>query len=447
MCIHEKNDIDKRLLLFGVFFCLYTNAFAGDFFSAKVVNAQTGIPVSNAVVTVDDHVVTSDEQGQFKIALTSPRAGFRAVGYRSTFIDVIDTGKAPATIALPPITPRGLYLSVYGISSSVLREPVMKLIESTALNAVVIDVKGDRGIIPYDTSIKLAQDIGANTPRLAPRLHELISCLRDKGIYTIARIVVFKDNILAQSRPKMAIKNSKGELWRDREGLAWTEPYNKEVWDYNIAVAVEAAQMGFDEIQFDYLRFPDERGPVYTIDNTQTQRVASISGFLKQAREQLLSYNVFVAADLFGYVIWNSSDTHIGQQLEAVVAHLDYISPMLYPSGFQYGIPGYQAPLEDPYATVYYTLKRASTRTGLSAQRFRPWLQAFRDYAFDKRRFTADEIHSQINAAEQFGSHGWMLWNPRNVYPPEWFKGSDYGGSALCGLGEDTYRSSHLIER
>jgi hypothetical protein len=150
--------------------------------------------------------------------------------------------------------------------------------------------------------------------------------------------------------------------------------------------------------------------------NTRENRVKTISGFLMEARKRLLPYNVFLSADIFGYVCWNLNDTNIGQTLEDLTSHVDYLSPMLYPSGFQYGIPGYRIPVTNPYEIVHLSLKRAQERTRLPPVRFRPWLQAFRDYAFDKRFFADREIRDQINAGEKFGSHGWMLWNPQNIY-------------------------------
>jgi hypothetical protein len=176
------------------------------------------------------------------------------------------------------------------------------------------------------------------------------------------------------------------------------------------------SSLGFDEIQFDYVRFPDRRGVVFGVANNEANRVAAISGFIAAARQRLAPYNVFLSADLFGYVAWNQNDTDIGQTLASVAPNVDYISLMLYPSGFQFGIPGYRNPVANPYETVHLTLKRASQRTGLAPVHFRPWLQAFKDYAFDKRHFTKDEIKAQVRASEQFGSSGWMLWNPRNAY-------------------------------
>ena len=140
-----------------------------------------------------------------------------------------------------------------------------------------------------------------------------------------------------------------------------------------------------------------------------------MEGFFKEARRRLTPFNVFLAVDAFGYVCWNPGDTKIGQNLEHLSGIVDYVSPMLYPSSFQYGIPGYRKPVEHPYEIIRLSLDQALRRTQLTPLHFRPWLQAFRDYAFG-RPFTAGEIRSQIKAAEDFGANGWMLWNPRNQY-------------------------------
>jgi hypothetical protein len=145
-------------------------------------------------------------------------------------------------------------------------------------------------------------------------------------------------------------------------------------------------------------------------------RTAAIAGFLADARRQLAPYNVYLAADIFGYVCWNRDDTGIGQQLDAIAPNVDYLSPMLYPSGFQFGIPGIRNPVANSYAIVRQSLAEAQARLNISPRRFRPWLQAFRDYAFDRRRFDAGEVAEQIRAAEDFGSDGWMLWNAGNIY-------------------------------
>ncbi len=319
-------------------------------------------------------------------------------------------------VALTPLRVKGLYVSFYGIGSKLVREPVLALAASRKLNTLVIDVKGDRGMIPYRSDVPLASQIGANKIITVRDAHALIEDLHSRGLYLIARIVTFKDNPLAEAHPELAIRNPQGTLWRDKEGLAWVDASKKEAWNYPIDIAVEAAKNGFDEIQFDYVRFPDAVGVAYSVPNTAENRVNSLIGFFTEARRRLSAYPVFIAADIFGYTAWNLNDTGIGQQIEKIGPLLDYICPMLYPSGFRFGIPGFRSPTENPYETVRLSLERAIARTKLPSNRFRPWLQAFRDYAFDKRVFGATEIGSQIKAADDAGAGGWMLWNPRNVY-------------------------------
>ena len=384
--------------------------------TGRVIDFFTGKPVKGALVTLNSDVVLTDENGIFTVNTALSKLAVRAPGYGRTEQTIVALDSTPQEIKLMPFTPKALYLSFYGIGDRGLRESAVKLIEETELNTLVIDVKGDKGMIPYKSSIPLAAEVGAQRITTVKEMAPLMRSLKEKGIYTIARIVVFKDNPLALARPDWAIKTQSGEMWRDRENLAWMDPFNKEVWDYNINIAMEAAQYGFDEIQFDYVRFPDSSGPRFSMPNTEENRVQAISGFLMEARRKLTPYNVFLSADIFGYVCWNLNDTKIGQRLEDLVTHLDYLCPMLYPSGFQYGIPGYRNPVANPYEIIYLSLKRAQERTNLPSHRFRPWLQAFRDYAFDGRYFNDKEIMGEIRAADGFGSHGWMLWNPRNYY-------------------------------
>ncbi len=384
----------------------------------RVVDAETGKPVPGALVTLDGRVaLQTNEYGLFPIRPAVSRIAARAYGYaREEQTLNSKMVKSTVELRLRPIKPKALYLTVYGIGSKALREKALQLVETTELNALVIDVKGDRGIIPYKSSLPMASAIGAQKVIMVKDIRGLLQSLKERGIYTIARIVVFKDELLGSARPDLTIKTGEGKIWRDRENLIWLDPSRKEVWDYIIDVAVEAAQNGFDEIQFDYVRFPDHKGLAFGIPNTEENRVGAISGFLGEARKRLAPYNVFVSADIFGYVAWNFDDTQIGQKIDRLAPFVDYISLMLYPSGFQHGIPRYRNPVANSHKIVYLTLKRAQERTGLPAVRFRPWLQAFRDYAFDRRHFRGREIREQIRAAEDFGANGWMLWNPRNIY-------------------------------
>ena len=412
--IHFKCSITLLLILFLL---IPNDIFAYSI--GKVVDFFTRKPLKGAIIVNNhsSHIEQTDENGMFCIKNNGDKVGVRAYGYlRADQAIVPPLNGAPQEIKLFPFAPKALYLSFYGIGARSLRESALRLIQETELNALVIDVKGDKGMIPYRSSIPLASEVGAQKIITVKDMNSLIRTLKEKRVYTIARIVVFKDDLLALKMPDLAVKTQRGDIWRDREHLAWVDPFKKEVWDYNIQIAIEAAQYGFDEIQFDYVRFPDASDLRFSMPNTEENRVRAISGFLMEAKKRLKPYNVFLSADIFGYVCWNLNDTCIGQKLEELVTHLDYLSPMLYPSGFQYGIPGYRIPVANPYEIVYLTLKRAQERSRLSSVRFRPWLQAFRDYAFDKRSFNGTEIRRQIRAAEEFGSHGWMLWNPCNTY-------------------------------
>lgn len=410
------------IILFLMFIVLFPEYATGQT-SGKVVDFFTKKPINGAFVTLGNNVVLTDENGTFTVKTAVDKIAVRAYGYlRTEQIVTPPPITRPLEINLIPFTPKALYLTFWGIGNRTLRESALKLIEETELNALVIDVKSDRGMIPYKSSIPIASQVDAQRIITVKDIKGLIKSLKEKGIYLIARIVVFKDDLLALAMPDLAVKTRGGEIWRDGEKLAWVDPFKKDVWDYDINIAVEAAQYGFDEIQFDYVRFPDAAGLVFSMPNTEENRIKAVSGFLMEAKKRLVPYNVFLAADIFGYVCWNLNDTDIGQKLENLAPILDFLSPMLYPSGFQYGIPGYRNPVANPHEIVYLSLKKAQDRTHLPSVRFRPWLQAFRDYAFDRRYFKGLQIREQIDAAEKFGSHGWMLWNPHNIYYPDGLK-------------------------
>ncbi len=383
----------------------------------KVVDQKTGAPIADATVTLGDKVAGTDGAGRFHVEGTGTDLKARAPGYRAAQVALGASNGEGATVQLSAFEPNALYLTVYGIGSKALRGGALKLIANGDANALVIDIKGDRGLVDYPSAIPLAAANGARKVTTIGNLAALVKSLHDSGVYAIARIVTFKDNPLATYRPDLAVKRKDGSLYRDREGLAWTDPFQPDVWNYNIAIAVEAAKAGFDEIQFDYVRFPDSsQALVLAKASTQASRVEAIAGFLAEARRRLAPYNVFTAVDFFGYVTWNLNDTGIGQRLAELAQSADYLSPMLYPSGFQYGIPGYKNPVTHPYEIVRLSLEQARKRLGISPKRFRPWLQVFRDYAFDRRAFDADELAAQIRAAGDFGADGWMMWNARNVY-------------------------------
>jgi hypothetical protein len=392
-------------------------ATAAHAFDGKVVNGQTKEPVEGALVTLGGQVVRTDPNGAFHLEGTGEILKLRAPGYTRRELTTAELGNPVSEIALTPFKVKALYLTVYGVASKKLREAALEAIKLNNMNALVIDIKGDRGFIPFKVDIPLAEEIGAQKTILIKDMPALMASLKERGLYLIARIVVFKDDPLAAAKPQWAVKMAGGGVFRDREKLRWVDPFRREVWDYNIAIAKTAAELGFDEVQFDYVRCPDKKGVVFSQPNNMDNRTAAVTGFLEAAHQALAPYNVMVAADIFGYVSWNLNDTGIGQKIDAAVKAVDVVSPMLYPSGYHLGIPNYRNPVQHPYEIVYLSLKRSQERTGASPLRFRPWLQAFRDYAFHGGDFKEERMRIQIKAADEFGTSGWMFWNPRNIYP------------------------------
>lgn len=374
-----------------------------------VLDKATQKPIYNAIVTSGNKEYRTDTNGTFSVP-TASVIGVRAVGYERKFY------KSGGKMYLERVIPKALYLSSFGATSSKLMGNAKHLIRSTEINALVIDIKMDRGQIAFKTANPIANKIGAQEVILFKDLPKFVADLHKEGIYVIARIVSFKDTPYITAHPQYAVKKTDGTLFKDKEGLYWIDASHKEPWKYIIDIAEESAKAGFDEIQFDYVRFPDRKGIKFAVENNQANRVQAISGFLESARKRLVPYNVFVSADIFGYVSWHDADIEIGQRVDALAPFVDYLSPMLYPSGFNAGIPGYANPVAANYEIVKHSLDKALQKSGGSPLAYRPWLQAFRDYAFDRRIYGEKEIRDQIRASEDFGSCGWILWNPRNVY-------------------------------
>jgi hypothetical protein len=381
-------------------------------------------PLAGASVVVRGVETRTDADGAFKLERVPPDASLlvKLPGYEKVRV-VPTTGTVEAV--LRPHTIRAAYLTYFGVGDRGIRTRVLDLTARTELNAVVIDVKGDRGWILYKTEVPLAMTVGAQGPGTLKDFDGMMADFKARGIYTIARIVTFKDNILATGRPDLAILDSRtGKPWIDNEKLAWVDPFREEVWAYNIAIAQEALRHGFDEVQFDYVRFPTDGklgAAQYAKPNNKETRLPTIAAFLGKARRELGALGGFVGADVFGYTAFNENDTDIGQRIEELAPHLDYICPMVYPSGYHKGIPGHPNPVLVPGKVVSESVRLIRKRSGTNVVRVRPWLQDFKDYAFDKRIFGVPEVQAQIRGAEEAGSMGWMLWNPRN----------DYTGSAL----------------
>jgi hypothetical protein len=389
----------------------------------RVLDDGSGSPLQGASIWSGTTEARTDADGRFSLEVPpgqAPVAIVKMPGYERKQLSL---AHEEATVRLSSHAIRAAYLTYYGVGDRRIRERVLELVERTELNAVVIDVKGDRGLIPYRTDVPAALATGAQGPVIIKDFDAQMADLKRQGVYTIARIVVFKDNVLANHRPDLAVMDTRtGRPWLDNEKLAWVDPFQEEVWDYAIAIAKEAAAKGFDEIQFDYVRFPTDgklSAARYSRVNNSMTRLPTIAAFLAKARRELGPTGVFIAADLFGYTAFNVNDTDIGQRIEELAPHVDYICPMAYPSGYHLGIPGYRNPVAHPYEVVRETVRLIRQRTPQMTVQVRPWIQDFRDYAFDRRVFGVQEVRAQMRGAVAGGASGWMLWNPRNDYTAE----------------------------
>jgi len=315
------------------------------------------------------------------------------------------------------IEAKGIYLTAYTAGSLDRRQKLVDLIKTTELNSVVIDIKDYSGRIFFDTNIPLVDKVGAEDVRI-PDLADWLKELKSQGIYTIARITVFQDPYLASQRPDIALKSKAGGIWHDWKGLSWVDPTQKLVWDYNLDLAKEAVKMGFDEINFDYIRFPsdgDIKQIVYAnLDNASFEGKAKAMAEFYDYLDQTLKFEpAYTSADLFGMVLWRSDGLNIGQRFQDAALHFDYICPMVYPSHYPDGFENFANPADHPYEVVYRSLIRAKDdlKKANRAQ-LRPWLQAFDLGAV----YTPEMIRLQKQATYDANGDGWLLWNASNRY-------------------------------
>ncbi|OGH87590.1 MAG: hypothetical protein A3J93_03640 [Candidatus Magasanikbacteria bacterium RIFOXYC2_FULL_42_28] len=319
---------------------------------------------------------------------------------------------------------KGLYLTAYSAGNPAKIDEIINLIDKTELNAVVIDIKDYSGLIFYPSQVPLVVKINASENRLRD-IVATIKKLHDHNIYVIARQTVFQDPFLAEARPEWAIKSKSGgsvsatatpdKLWRDNKGLTWVDPTRKEVWNYNLAIAREAAELGFDEINFDYVRFPSD-GPMSQVVYSDTRKLYEIMGeFYKFIGAGMKGAPVWISLDMFGFVMEKSGedDMRIGQRVVDAVNFTDYISPMMYPSHYPSGHLNLKNPAAFPGAVIDNGMKMGEHffTTSTRAQ-VRPWLQAFNMGAI----YDAEKIRAQIDMVEKYPNAGWLLWNASNRY-------------------------------
>ncbi len=333
-----------------------------------------------------------------------------------------------AAVAMPDTTPvRAIYVNAWAFGTKKFYQ-LVHLAETTEVNALVIDVKDDTGYLTYRSEVPVAVEIGANTQLRARDARERVALLRAKGIRPIARIVVAKDPLLAANKAAWAIRNGSGGAWTDRKGTRWVDAFNDSVWVYAASLAAEAVRLGFEEIQYDYVRFPDEsRGRM-------AQAVFPARKGIESSREgihrnlQLLAartraLKVPFTIDVFGLTTTAEDDMGIGQYWEDLVAAADVVLPMVYPSHYRRGVYGVARPNGSPYMMVKRAIEDGLRRNKALAPKrtaeIRPYLQAF---TLGPPRYTPFQVREQVRALSELGIQSWVLWNPRSVYERGYFK-------------------------
>ena len=321
-----------------------------------------------------------------------------------------------------PDTLRGLYVNRWAALGRKLND-LIGVAKRTEINALVIDVKDDRGFVLYRSSVPLAREIGADTAdghwMSGAKLRAVLDTMAAHKIYPIARIVVAKDPLLARKKLDLAIKR-KSDLkpWLDKNGRPWLDPHQREVWKYAVDLAREAHELGFSEVQFDYVRFPDEKRliseTVYPLANgrTRAQVIRDQLGFVRNALKPL---GMRVTADVFGLTATDTTDMGIGQRWEMFVDQVDVVLPMIYPSHFARGTYRLRNPNAHPYQTIDHALKDAIARSDSvpNAASVIPWYQ---DFTLGAPRYGAAEIRAQKKAGYDNGFQSWILWNPKSNY-------------------------------
>lgn len=409
--------------------------------------------------TVDNsYVVTPEVSGLEGADLVVPEAEQIA----QTVPDIDPEGAVVTQDPLrdPPVEINAIYATAWTAGSPARRAELISLAERTAVNAVVIDIKDYSGHVLYDTEVRDVYTYDAREPRIRD-INSVIKQFHDAGIYVIGRLTVFQDPVLAEAKPEWAVQDKRtNSSWKDNKGLSWIDPANRDAWDYNIAIAKEAATRGIDEINFDYIRFPSDgvlsamEFPFY--DASIEGKSDVIARFFAYVNKEM--GDVRISADLFGLATLNQGDLGIGQVIEDAYRNFDYVAPMVYPSHYADGFLGYANPADHPYEIVEDSMRVAFERlftirdTGRYNRlgKLRPWLQDF-DLGAD---YDAQKVADQIRATEDafcnayynvymkdaestttsssqavcdtfFASeyhtyaNGWMMWSPSNVYTEE----------------------------
>ncbi|MBI5645160.1 hypothetical protein HY970_03610 [Candidatus Kaiserbacteria bacterium] len=338
-----------------------------------------------------------------------------------------------------PKAVKAIYMSQCVVGTPTFRDELVKLIDTTELNAVVIDIRDYTGKIAFPTDSPLIKDYVSDQCG-AHDMRSFVEELHKKNIYVIGRITVFQNPAYTKNHPEEAVQHVNGGVWKDRKGLAFVDVGARPYWETVVELSKESYALGFDELNFDYIRFPsdgDMKAAVYSWDLGKTKQEA-LEEFFKYLHDELKSTGVILSADLFGYVTVHADDLGIGQILERAMPYFDYIDPMVYPSHYNSGFAGLKDVNSDPYKVVHVSLvgavKRAQATTtelysfaetaiastspqlyskqAYPASKIRPWLQSF-DYPVS---YTPEMVRTQIKANEDAGVNSYLFWDPANKY-------------------------------
>jgi hypothetical protein len=415
-----------------------------DVLKGTLVNAVTKEPIANATVIATTNLTSSDVaylrvDGSSDGAFTLdgiPEQGYIQVlapGYRKAIVE-LKPGSVPETIELEPFATKALYVTSAVASNWDLLMTYFDAIDNTELNAIVIDIKSDLrddlGLVYYDSQVPLVKELGTSRPYMD--LPKILAEAKRRGIYTIARVHIFShDNVLADAKPEWAAQDRiNGGVFADYPApsirYAWLDPWNRNVWDYNIQLSVEAALLGFDEINYDYIRFPslefaadDKDRLQLSRDGTPEEKFANIVEVLKLSHRAINGAGAFFSVDVFGYTAFRPSSL-IGQDISLMSEYTDYVMPMVYPSHFVPGEFGFANPAEHPYEVIAASMKAGAEQVAGKRALVRPWLQEFTlIWVPDELlvEYGPAEVRAQIDAVEDADvSAGWVLYDSANNY-------------------------------
>ena len=313
---------------------------------------------------------------------------------------------------------RALYINRFAAQSPTKMKHLIAVADSTEINAFVIDIKDEFGLNWHSSDPLLQRNEGSMNK--VANLPALVDTLRAHGILPIARMVVFKDSVAARNNPEHVIRNADGTPWRDKKGVMWVNPYSRAIWDYNFRVADEAVKMGFGEIQFDYVRFPEpyKSLPAQVFPEAAGRSKAdALNDLLRIARARYNKMGVRMTADIFGLVTTVRGPLEVGQDWEKISPVVDVVLPMVYPSLYPHGSFGIRLPNAEPHKTVFIAITSARTRDATlgitTPEHVRPWLQAF---TLGAPHYGPADVDAQKQAVYDAGYDGWVLWNPGSKY-------------------------------